>query len=112
MRTGVVGGGKRADDEFPAPDRPDAAADVFNDAAVLVAHRGRFADGVQTAIGPEIRPADTRRRQADDRVRRFNNSWVRPIVNAHVARTVKHCTSHNSLPSFAGLGQPSIAYPD
>ncbi len=39
--TGVIGGEKRTNDELPRLDRSDSAADLLNDAAVLVTHRGR-----------------------------------------------------------------------
>src|SRR6266550_626985 len=42
MRTGVVGSGKRADDELAWLDRPDRAADLLDDAAVFVTHRRGF----------------------------------------------------------------------
>ena len=41
---GVVGGEERADDELPRLDRRDRAADLLDDAAVLVPHRGRLVD--------------------------------------------------------------------
>ena len=41
VRTRVVGGGERADDELSRLDRDDRAADLFHDAAVLVAHGSR-----------------------------------------------------------------------
>src|SRR5207249_9299446 len=41
VRTRIVGCKERADDELASFERPDSAADLFNDAAVFVSHRRR-----------------------------------------------------------------------
>src|SRR5689334_15724781 len=99
MRAGVVGGGERPDDELPPLDRRDRAADVFDDAAVLVTHGSRLAGPIESAIGPQIRAADAARRQPDHRIRGVDNARVRTLVNADIARTVQNSSSHDSIPS-------------
>ena len=61
VRTGVVGGEERPDHKLAGLDRPDRPADLFDNAAILVAHRGRFGDPLNAAVRPEIRPADAGR---------------------------------------------------
>src|SRR5581483_9907111 len=65
-RAGVVGGEEGADDELPGLDVLDRAADLLDDADVLVAHRGRLGDRIDAAVGPQVGPADAGRRQPDD----------------------------------------------
>ena len=72
----VVGRGERADDELPRLDRPHGAADLLDDAAVFVPHRGGPVDGLEPAIRPEVRPAHAGGRDADDGVRRLDDSRV------------------------------------
>ena len=103
VRTRVVGRGKRSDHELAALDRRDGAADLFDDAAIFVTHGDWVAGRVETAIGPQIRPADARGRQPDHGIRRLDDAGVRTLVNADVARTVENCSSHDSIPSFPGV---------
>ena len=98
MRAGVVGREKRPDDKLALLDRRHAAADLFDDAAVLVPHRGWLGSRVRTAIRPKIRPADACRRQPDDRVGGLDDGRGRPLFKAHIARTVQNCSLHDSLP--------------
>ena len=70
---GVVGGEERADHELAGPDRGDLGPDLLDDAHILVAHRRGSVDLVESPVGPQVRPADTRRGQADDRVGRLQD---------------------------------------
>src|SRR5881296_1526726 len=97
MGTGVVGREERSDDELSRRDRPDRAADVFDDAAVLVAHGRRTVGGADAAIRPQVGPADARRREPDDGIRRFDNFWRRALLETHVARAVENSSSHDSI---------------
>jgi hypothetical protein len=56
---GVVRGEEGADDELTRSDRRDSAADLLDDAYVLVTHGGGSLDGVDAAVRPQVRPADT-----------------------------------------------------
>jgi hypothetical protein len=49
---GVVGGEEAADDELARSDSTDLAADLLDDADVLVAHRARAVDGLDAPVGP------------------------------------------------------------
>jgi hypothetical protein len=50
-RAGVVRGHERADDEIAGLDVPHVAAGLLDDTGVLVAHRRRALDGLDTAVG-------------------------------------------------------------
>src|SRR5438477_271142 len=52
--TGVIRGEERTDDELAGLDRRHGAADLFDDAAVLVAHRRRLGGRVNAAVGPQV----------------------------------------------------------
>ena len=56
-RAGVVGGEERADHELAGPQGADLAADLLDDADVLVAHRRWPVDGLDAAVGPQVGPA-------------------------------------------------------
>ena len=75
---GVVGGEERPDDELSGFDGGHVAADLFDDAHVLVAHRGRGTDLLNTAPWPQVTAADTGRRDTDDGVGRLDDLRVRP----------------------------------
>src|SRR5207249_3897095 len=67
---GIVRGEERADDELAGLDRGDPAADLLNDAIVLVAHRGRLRDRFSATVRPQVRPAHAGSREPEDGVRR------------------------------------------
>src|SRR5581483_5714180 len=98
--TSVVGSGERADDELAALDLPDLSSDLFHDAAVFVTHGSWLRYFSDAAIGPQVRSANTRGREADDGVCRFDDFRVRPILGPNIARSVQHGSSHLSSPSF------------
>ena len=106
MRAGVVGDAERADDELARPDGRDGAADLFDDAAIFVAHRHRLRDGVQPAIGPQVGPADAGRRQPDDGVGRLEDLRLGDLLATHVARPIKNRSQHRAL-SFRSGRLPS-----
>ncbi len=95
---GVVGCEERAHHELAGADRGDVRADLFDDADVFVAHRDRPVDRVGTAIRPQIRSADARRRQADDRVGRVLDGGFGPLLDPHVTRGVHHRRAHYRSP--------------
>ena len=70
---GVVGGEERADHELAGLDAGDLAADLLDDADVLVAHRGGSVDWLDAAVGPQVGPAHAGGGDADDRVGGFDD---------------------------------------
>jgi hypothetical protein len=92
--TGVVGREERADDELAGFDRGDRAADILDDAAVLVPHRGRLGDGVDTAVIPQVGPAHARGRDPDEGIRRLGDRRCGALLETHIARAVENGTSH------------------
>jgi hypothetical protein len=82
---GVVGGEAGADHELAGPDVPHLAADLLHDADVLVAHRRRLLDRIGTPVGPQVRAADTGRRQPDDGVGRFDDLGIVLLLQPDVA---------------------------
>ena len=94
---GVVGGEERADDELARPDRGDRRPDLLHDAAVLVTHRPGPVQGLDPAVGPQIRPADTRRGQPDDRIGRLLDGRLGPVLDPDIAGGVHDSTAHGEL---------------
>ena len=90
---GVVGRDERSNNELARLDIADAAADFFDDTDVFVTH-GCVVDVVDAAVRPEIRTADARRRQPDDRVRRADDVGVVAVFDAHVAWSMHHHATH------------------
>jgi hypothetical protein len=97
---GVVGREERADDELAGPDRPDGAADLLDDAAVLVPHRGRLGDRLEAAVGPKIRAAHAGRRDPDDGIRRLHDLRGVALLEAHIAWAVEDGSVHGRTPSL------------
>ncbi len=80
-------------------DRTDGATDFPDDAAVLVAH-GQWAVGpLQSAIRPEVRPADAGRRDANHCVGGLDDSRRFAAFQADVACPVKDGGKHGRSPS-------------
>ena len=86
---GVVGGEEGADDEVAGLDGRDLAADLLDDADVLVAHRRRPVDGLDAAVGPQVRPADAGRRRRMIGVGRLDDRRVVALLDADVAGGVQ-----------------------
>src|SRR5215208_5284632 len=94
---GVVGGEERADDELAQLDQTYLAADLLDDADVLMAHRGRLVDRLDAAIGPEVRAAHAGERQSDEGVGLLDDRRVGALLEAHVPGAVKNCSLHDYL---------------
>ena len=88
MRTRVVRCEERTDDELSSFQRCDRAASLFDNATVLVPHRHGSRRCLNASVGPQIGPADACDRQADDRVRWFDDCWFRAVLEPDVARAV------------------------
>src|SRR6266536_6319236 len=101
VRTRVIGGEERTDDELAWFDRGDCATDLLDDAAVLVPHRGRLGNGLNAAIGPQVRPAYARSRYPDHRIRRFHDRRGGALLETHIARTVENSSSHGLAPCLS-----------
>src|SRR5215203_2620276 len=95
---GVVRGEERADDELARLDQTYLAADLLDDADVLMAHRGRLVDRLDAAVGPEVRAAHAGDRQSDDGVGLLDNRRVGALLETHVPGAVKHGSSHGWSP--------------
>src|SRR4051812_27068529 len=91
---GVVRGHERADDELTWLDAADVAADLLDDADVLMAHRARLLHRVDAAVWPQVGSADAGRRQPDDRVGRLLDGRVRTVLDSDVARCVHNGSTH------------------
>src|SRR5919108_80845 len=82
------------DDELAALDRPHVFADLLDNAHVLVSHRGGPLEVFDSAIRPQVRPADARRRQPDDCVGRLDKPRLAALREPNVAGRIDHGTAH------------------
>ena len=57
-------------------------------------------DRVDAAVGPQVGPAHAGGREPDDGVGRLDNLRVGALLEAHVARTVHDCSSHDGSPPY------------
>src|SRR5262249_55028757 len=96
----VVGSRERAHHELSGLDIPNFFTNLFNDAAVLVSHRGRLRDGLNAAIRPKVRSADTSGREAKDGIRRLDDCRLGPILETNITRAVEHSSLHGRSPYF------------
>src|SRR5437016_8865305 len=103
---GVVGGEERSDDELTRLDGGDCAADLLNDAAVLVTHRGRLGNRLDAAIRPQVRPTDTRGRDPDDGICRLDDLRRFALLETHISRPVKNGSSHCLSPFLQRMMKP------
>src|SRR6185312_14445296 len=94
MRARIIGGKEGADDELARLDCSDRAADLLNDSAIFMPHRCRTVDRVQSAVGPQIGPADAGCRRPDDCIRRLDNLRRAAFLKAYVAGSVENCAFH------------------
>src|SRR5919206_407498 len=95
---GVVRREERADDELARLGQTYLAADLLDDADVLVAHRCRLRHRVGPAVGPEVRAAHAGDRQSDDGVGRLDDRRVGALLETHVAGAVHYGCAHSGLP--------------
>src|SRR5207245_5171862 len=98
VRAGVVGGEERSDDELTGLDGGDCAADLLNDAAVLVPHRGRLGDRLDATVWTQVRPTDTRGRYPDDGICRLDDLRRFALPATHIPWPVKQRSSHDLSP--------------
>src|SRR5437588_2161251 len=82
---GVVRSEERPDDELARLDRRDGAADRFDDADVLVAHRRGRLHGLNTSVRPQVRAADAGSGEANDGVGRLDDGRVLALLEPKVA---------------------------
>src|SRR5271165_1929117 len=84
VRTDVIGGKEGTDNELAGFDRGDRAADLLDDAAVLVTHRGRLGERADAAIGPQVGPANAGGRDPDDGIRRLDDRRRVALLETHI----------------------------
>src|SRR5436853_5388444 len=77
--------------------RGDRPTDLFDDAAILVAHRGRLVDRVGASVGPQVGPAYAGGRHPDDGIRRLDDRRVIALLETHIARGIENSSSHGYL---------------
>jgi hypothetical protein len=105
LQCGVVREAEGADDGVPGAHGFDRAADFDNDAAIFVSHMGRLIRRLQTAIRPEIGPADACGRQFDDGVRRPDDLGILNLFETNIAGPVHDCGKHGHSSSFKGMNR-------
>src|SRR5258708_6529161 len=94
MRAGVVRRKEGTDDELARLNGLYRAADLLDDATILVPHRRRFLHRANAAIAPQVRSADACSREADDGVRWFGDLRFGDFFETYVAGSVKNCSAH------------------
>lgn len=102
VRTGVVRGGERADDELARLDGGDLAADLLDDADVLVAHRVGLVHGVDTAVVPQVGAADAGGGGADDRVGGPEDLRLGNVLDTDVTGLVDDGCAHGGVSAREG----------
>src|SRR5215210_5694541 len=104
----VVGDDERSDDEVARLHRLDLRTDFLDNADVLVTHQ-QVLGRLGSPVGPQIRPADASRREADDRVCRLDDLGVFALLDPDIAGGVHHNAFHvraplrSSFSCFPGL---------
>jgi hypothetical protein len=90
----VVAGEEAADDELPRLHGADVAADLLDDADILVTHADGPVVGLDAAVGPQVRAADAGGRQPDHGVRGLLDHGVLALLDSDVAARVQNGSSH------------------
>ncbi len=91
---------KGADDELARFNSLNSAADLLNDAAVLMPHRCRLVYGADAAIAPQVRSAHACSRDPNDGICWLGDLWFGDFLKSNVPRSVKYSSLHD-LVSFA-----------
>src|SRR5699024_3419759 len=91
---GAVGDDEGPDDDVSGLDRGHGRTDLFDEADVLVAHQ-QVVDGLDSAVGPQIGPADAGRRQPHHRVGGFDDPRVLSFGHVDLARGVHDHGTHD-----------------
>src|SRR5439155_25683226 len=96
-RAGVIRCKERTHHELPRRNRLNSAYYFLNDAAILVSHRRRLSNWFNTAVRPQVGPAYARRGNPNNGIRRLDDLRGFALLEAHISRTVKNCSSHGFL---------------
>src|SRR4051794_27309497 len=99
--TGAVRRSERHDDHLAAPDRPDVAANLFDDSDCFMAHTLTF-DVRSTIVWPKIATADAGAGDADHGISRFDDGGVRNVLDPDVAGLVHDGCAHVISPQNCG----------
>ncbi len=86
--TGVVGEAEGTDDKLTGLDRGHGIADLLDDAAILVPHRGWLGERTDATVRPEVGTAHARGGYSDDGIGWFDDLRRVALLETHVARTV------------------------
>src|SRR5438128_2223872 len=97
--TSVVRRGEGADHKLSRLDGLHRAANFLDNAAVLVPHRRRLGNRVDSAVWPQVRTAHASSRVPDNCIRRLQDRRYVTLFETQIARTVEHSASHNLSPS-------------
>jgi hypothetical protein len=85
------------------PDVVNFAADLLDNANILVAHRGRAVDRFDAAVGPQVRTADASGGDADDRVGRLLDPGALALFDTDLPGGVENDSSHDGGFPFGWL---------
>lgn len=99
VRTDVIGGKERSDDDLPGLDPGDGAAELLDDAAVFVSHRGRLRDRTDSAVESQVGAAHTGGRNLYDCIRWLEKFPGVALIETHISRTVEY----GSFPGISPL---------
>src|SRR5207244_419591 len=92
------GGEERPDHELAGLDVLDGTADLLDDADVFVSHRRGPLDGLDAAVGPQVRSAHAGGGEPDDGVGGLDDPGVGTVVDPDVVGGVEDCSSHEMFP--------------
>src|SRR5713101_1694527 len=90
VRACIVRSKERADDELAWFNSLDLAAELLNDAAVLVPHRCGLVYGANAAIAPQVRSADARSRDPNNGICWLGDIWFGDFLKTDVPGSIKH----------------------
>src|SRR5438552_3913323 len=107
--TSVVRRGEGADHKLSRLDGLHRAANVLDNAAVLVPHRRRLGNRVNSAVWPQVRTAHASGRVPDNCIRRLQDRRHVTFFETQIAWTVEHSASHNLSPSLSVLCFDGVA---
>ena len=91
---GVVGGEERPHDKLTRLHRSDGRADLLHDPAVLMPHRPRTLQRLDSPVGPQVRSANAAGRQRDDGVGRLHDGGFGVVLHTDLTGCGHHGNAH------------------